>query len=250
MSTCLGLQLVAQLVQLVDVGSDEGHAVLLLRWSRREVGYPPWGSRRVRKGKRPVGAYDDRDDGSTRPRHDLREEANDLLGADRRAAPDAARVAGGRQRAADHPGARARGASRACRSTSRRTRRRAGSPRCSPAPARARRSCCAATWTPCRMHEDTGLDFASNVDGAMHACGHDTHTAMLVGAARAAGRPPRRARRAGAVHVPAGRGGPPRRPVHARRGPARRPAAGRRDAVAGHRRPSPSTSRRRCRRAG
>ncbi len=34
------------------------------------------------------------------------------------------------------------------------------------------------------MHEDTGLEFASNVDGAMHACGHDTHTAMLVGAAR------------------------------------------------------------------
>ena len=34
------------------------------------------------------------------------------------------------------------------------------------------------------MHEDTGLDFASNVDGAMHACGHDTHTAMLVSAAR------------------------------------------------------------------
>jgi amidohydrolase len=34
------------------------------------------------------------------------------------------------------------------------------------------------------MHEDTGLEFASEVDGAMHACGHDTHTAMLVGAAR------------------------------------------------------------------
>jgi amidohydrolase len=34
------------------------------------------------------------------------------------------------------------------------------------------------------MPEDTGLDFASKVDGAMHACGHDTHTAMLVGAAR------------------------------------------------------------------
>jgi hippurate hydrolase len=33
------------------------------------------------------------------------------------------------------------------------------------------------------MPEDTGLDFASNVDGAMHACGHDTHTSMLVGAA-------------------------------------------------------------------
>ena len=34
------------------------------------------------------------------------------------------------------------------------------------------------------MPEDTGLDFASKVDGTMHACGHDTHTAMLVGAAR------------------------------------------------------------------
>jgi hippurate hydrolase len=34
------------------------------------------------------------------------------------------------------------------------------------------------------LHEDTGLDFTSSVDGAMHACGHDTHTAMLVGAAR------------------------------------------------------------------
>jgi len=34
------------------------------------------------------------------------------------------------------------------------------------------------------MPEDTGLDFQSKVDGAMHACGHDTHTAMLVGAAK------------------------------------------------------------------
>jgi hippurate hydrolase len=34
------------------------------------------------------------------------------------------------------------------------------------------------------MPEDTGLDFASEVPGAMHACGHDTHVAMLVGAAR------------------------------------------------------------------
>lgn len=32
--------------------------------------------------------------------------------------------------------------------------------------------------------EGTGLDYASSVDGAMHACGHDTHTATLVGAAR------------------------------------------------------------------
>ena len=34
------------------------------------------------------------------------------------------------------------------------------------------------------LNEDTGLDFASEVDGAMHACGHDTHVAMLLGAAR------------------------------------------------------------------
>lgn len=34
------------------------------------------------------------------------------------------------------------------------------------------------------LHEDTGLEFASEVPGAMHACGHDTHVAMLLGAAR------------------------------------------------------------------
>jgi len=34
------------------------------------------------------------------------------------------------------------------------------------------------------MPEDTGLEFASRVENAMHACGHDTHTAMLTGAAK------------------------------------------------------------------
>src|SRR6187551_3110359 len=34
------------------------------------------------------------------------------------------------------------------------------------------------------MPEETGLDFASAIPGRMHACGHDTHTAMLAGAAR------------------------------------------------------------------
>ena len=32
--------------------------------------------------------------------------------------------------------------------------------------------------------ESTGLDFASKIEGRMHACGHDTHTAMLSSAAR------------------------------------------------------------------
>ena len=34
------------------------------------------------------------------------------------------------------------------------------------------------------IHEQTGLDYKSKVDGAMHACGHDGHTAMLLGAAQ------------------------------------------------------------------
>ncbi len=34
------------------------------------------------------------------------------------------------------------------------------------------------------IHEQTGLPYKSKVDGAMHACGHDGHTAMLLGAAK------------------------------------------------------------------
>jgi hippurate hydrolase len=47
------------------------------------------------------------------------------------------------------------------------------------------------------MPEASGVGFSSEIDGAMHACGHDLHTAMLVGAARLL--VPRRAELAGRV---------------------------------------------------
>jgi amidohydrolase len=40
------------------------------------------------------------------------------------------------------------------------------------------------------LREQTGLSFASGVDGVMHACGHDAHTAMLLGAGLALAKAP------------------------------------------------------------
>ena len=40
------------------------------------------------------------------------------------------------------------------------------------------------TWTRWPIVEETGKPWASKVPGKMHACGHDGHTAMLLGAAK------------------------------------------------------------------
>ena len=57
------------------------------------------------------------------------------------------------------------------------------------------------------MEEVTGLDYASTVKGAMHACGHDGHTTMLLGAARYLAETRNFAGRAALIFQPAEEGG-------------------------------------------
>ncbi|WP_028936589.1 amidohydrolase [Pseudonocardia spinosispora] len=53
------------------------------------------------------------------------------------------------------------------------------------------------------LREQTGLPFASGVDGVMHACGHDAHTAMLLGAGLALANAPKLPGRVRLIFQPA-----------------------------------------------
>ena len=65
------------------------------------------------------------------------------------------------------------------------------------------------------IEEATGLAYDSTVPGKMHACGHDGHTAMLLGAARYLSRDAQFRRHCGG-DLPAGRGGRRRGQGHGR----------------------------------
>ncbi len=72
------------------------------------------------------------------------------------------------------------------------------------------------------IHEETDVPFRSEVDHKMHACGHDCHTAMLLGAARLLKSHESEAPRHGEAALPAGRGGGSRRRPDVPRRGARR----------------------------
>jgi hippurate hydrolase len=77
------------------------------------------------------------------------------------------------------------------------------------------------------IQEATGLDFASREAGKMHACGHDSHSAMLASAARILCAR-RKKSLAASCSCSSRRGGASRRQDYDGRGTARRPAARRR----------------------
>lgn len=57
------------------------------------------------------------------------------------------------------------------------------------------------------IEEQTGLEYASCEKGKMHACGHDGHTANLIGVARVLAKSPRRVRSVTLIFQPAEEGG-------------------------------------------